>query len=843
MKFEYTQSKIKSAAAYKKSLDSKLGTFVRWAFYLLGLISVLIIFVISLGIVTDANFLLGLSYMVLSIVVLYMMIESFLHFRLTKVINKNRLAQAIIDNQTNIADYLDLESGSLFESIFSDATKNNITLIDGRMIILHLGKTETGVMILNRLQLFLDEQLKSDVIKKIQADQSKDSNQIQWPIELMAEAANIAIKGSKEKIGIFEIVMALAKKDPFFMTFMKNVNLNTDDIYEVIFWVYELNMITKKLPFWQKNYYSAGIGQDWASGYTPVLNMFSYDLSEILPEKEFGYQSPTHLKYIEEMEVILSKTGKNNLLLVGEPGVGKERIVYEFGQNIARGKTKEQLRYKHLINLDMERLLNGNASEIQMRLTRIFNEAVRAGNVILFIENFPLMLKTEAGQLESIDASEILLNYLQSERIQIIATSSLDDYQDKVVTNSAVKNLFTKIDIEELKGKELFRTVESAILFIEAENKVVFSYRAVKEIVEFCEKYIHDKPFPQKAIDIAEEAAAVSRGGKFGFVTAELVEKIVSQRTKIPVGKIGRSEKDKLLNLEKFLHKRVIGQDEAIRVISDSLRRARAGLKAKNKPIGSFLFIGPTGVGKTETAKALAEAYFGSEKNMLRFDMSEFQEARTIDLLIGSSQAKREAVSQGRLTKAVRENPYTLILFDELEKAHSIILNLFLQMLDEGKLSDSAGRTVDFSNSIIIATSNAGAEEIRSQLQAGIKSETLKTTILDYLQKQAVFRPEFLNRFDAIVYFKPLSIIEVSQIVSLMLEKLNIVLAEKNIKLKFSDMVINRIAKEGYDPIYGARPLQRMIQEKVENFLAKEMLKEDIKPGQTITIEEKDIFF
>jgi ATP-dependent Clp protease ATP-binding subunit ClpA len=300
-------------------------------------------------------------------------------------------------------------------------------------------------------------------------------------------------------------------------------------------------------------------------------------------------------------------------------------------------------------------------------------------------------------------------------------------------------------------------------------------------------------------------------------------------------------EAKKLLNLEEFLHQRVIGQDEAISAVANAMRRARSGMQSNQRPIGTFLFLGPTGVGKTETAKALAEAYFGSEKSMIRIDMSEFQEQSSIYRLIGSPPAAGAEGEKGQLTTAVMDNPFSLILLDEIEKAHPQILTLFLQVFDDGRLTDGTGQTVDFTNAIVISTSNAGSEFIRESLVKGVHGEELKKSLLDFLQKQGIFRPEFLNRFDAVVAYHPLTQQQIVQVATLMLNSLSKQMGEKEITLKFTPGAVQKLATAGFDPIYGARPMRRAIQEKIENALASSMLQGKIKRGATVTIDEKNI--
>lgn len=843
MNFNYFNSKSYTLSKRQQIIHSFVFSLFKVIVYMVGIASLLAVLASLLGLVNFNRTILGLILIILSLSLLVFIIEIFL--RATSKILANKPISTL-NNDVNLADYLDKNLSEIFNEAYKIALANKIQTIGTPMIILASSKTDAGRLFFSRMQLFLNDDFRQKIIEseKNSAGSANSKNNLNISPELvkiMEEAAKLAGEEKHNSIGISEMFLVMAERSEFFQKIMFDLKLEKKDIIEIMSWIKETEEIIKPHSFWTDKNFGSGIGQDWASGYTPVLNYYSMDLNQYLTTAYTGYESMTNKKYLEEMERILSKSGENNILLVGDPGIGKQSIVYEFGKKIARGETIPTLRYKHLVQLETDKLLAGDKTEVTQRLIKCFDEAVTAGNIILFINNIGNLFSASGGQIGTIDASEIILNYLKSSRIQIIGSVTTDDYQEKIATNGSIKNSFTKMDVIEPKGEELEKIVENAILLVEAKNKVFFTYQSVREIIKLSDRYIHDKPFPQKAIDVAEEAAAeVSNQGQ-SLVMPEIIEKVITGRTKVPVGEVKSEEKTKLLDLEAHLHQRVVGQDEAIEQIASAMRRARSGLKPKDKPIGSFLFLGPTGVGKTETAKALAESFYGSEKNMIRFDMSEFQEEKSIDLLIGSSAGKREATSSGRLTLAIRENPYSLVLFDEVEKAHPNILNLFLQMLDEGKISDAAGRVVDFSNAIIIATSNAGAEQIRTKIKEKVSAEELKKFLLDYLQTQNIFRPEFLNRFDGVIAFHPLTSEQITEVAKLMLAKVANSMLEKDVTIEFSNDAIQKLAKLGYDPVYGARPMQRVIQEKVENKLAQDLLAGKIQRGQKIIISEKDI--
>ncbi len=392
-----------------------------------------------------------------------------------------------------------------------------------------------------------------------------------------------------------------------------------------------------------------------------------------------------------------------------------------------------------------------------------------------------------------------------------------------------------KIEILEPEMNQAIQMAESKIGFFEAKYKVYFSYNAIAKAVELTGKYIHDKHLPAKAIDLLETVAVKvsQQKGSNSLVTEDDIASIISDITRIPITKITESEGENLLKLEERIHERMIDQEEAVKMVAASLRRARTELREAKRPIANFLFLGPTGVGKTELAKTVAEVYFGDEDYMIRLDMSEYQHQDSIEKMIGSS-----AGALGYLTEAVRKTPFSLILLDEFEKAHPDILNLFLQVMDDGRLTDGQGRTIDFTNSIIIATSNIGAVFIQEQIKAGTKIEEIKQKLIDE-QLNKVLRPELINRFDGVIVFKPLTLGEVVKITSIMLNKVKQMLEAKGIGLEVDPLGANRLAEQGFDPKFGARPLRRVIQEQVENKIADKILAGEIKRRDTVIIDQE----
>ncbi|HBW73782.1 MAG TPA: hypothetical protein DEF59_00785 [Candidatus Magasanikbacteria bacterium] len=419
------------------------------------------------------------------------------------------------------------------------------------------------------------------------------------------------------------------------------------------------------------------------------------------------------------------------------------------------------------------------------------------------------------------DLSDALAQQMQSGQVTLIATTTPFEHR-RFITPSSLGTLFQVVHVEEPETNEAIQILQAKSGTIEYKNNVFLSYGALEAAVTLSHSYIHDRYLPEKALEVIGEAAtgARSQKGKNHLVTAEDVARVVSEKSKVPVQSVTVEETDKLLNLETEMHKRVIGQEEAVKVVAAALRRARAELHSKKRPIANFLFIGPTGVGKTELAKTLAEVYFGREDLMIRLDMSEYQNSSDTARLIGTTNES----GTGVLTEAVKTSPASLILLDEIEKAHPNILNIFLQVMDDGRLTDSTGHTIDFTNSIIIATSNAGADHIQEQMRAGMPFADIQKDLLHGGLNQ-YFKPEFINRFDGVVVFKPLEKMEIKQIAVLMLKGIARGLEEKGLGFEFTDAALNELADAGFDPVYGARPLRRAIQEKVENPLSEFILR------------------
>ena len=646
---------------------------------------------------------------------------------------------------------------------------------------------------------------------------------------------------------------------------------------------------------------------------TPMLDEFGTDLTLAASEQRLDPVVGRE-KEIERVIQILARRTKNNPVLLGEPGVGKTAIAEGLAIRIVNSEVPDLLDGKKVIQLDMGLLVAGTKyrGEFEERLKKIMDEIRLAGNVILVIDEMHTLIGAGAAE-GAIDAANILKPALSRGEIQVIGATTNDEYRKYVEKDPALERRFQPIAIEEPSVDDTIEIIKGLRHKYEEHHKLNISDEAIVAATELSYKYITDRFLPDKAIDIIDEACSkvriqtstlppegkelekqlkdiiknkeeAIRNQEFETasnlrddeadlkerirevsqkwrdeneankptVTAEQVAEVVSTMTGIPTTKITEGESERLLKLEETLHNRVIGQDQAVVAISKAIRRARVGLKAPNRPIGSFIFAGPTGVGKTELAKALAEAVFGSEDNMIRVDMSEFMEKHSTAKLIGSPPGYVGYDDGGHLTETIRKKPYSVILFDEIEKAHPDVFNIMLQILDDGRLTDAKGRHVNFKNTIIIMTSNVGASMISTGSKLGFsvssdeskdKYERLKETVTEEMKKS--FKPEFLNRIDETIVFSHLSKPEIRQIVDLLFKDLFKRLEAQELKIEVSEEVKDYLAEDGYSEAYGARPLKRLIQKKVEDGLAEEILGGKFKAGKKIllTLEEKKIKF
>ncbi|TCP24134.1 ATP-dependent Clp protease ATP-binding subunit ClpC [Scopulibacillus darangshiensis] len=644
-------------------------------------------------------------------------------------------------------------------------------------------------------------------------------------------------------------------------------------------------------------------GRSASSANTPTLDSLARDLTATAKE---GGLDPVigRSKEIERVIEVLSRRTKNNPVLIGEPGVGKTAVAEGLAQQIVNNEVPEILRDKRVMTLDMGTVVAGTKyrGEFEDRLKKVMDEIRQAGNIILFIDELHTLIGA-GGAEGAIDASNILKPSLARGELQCIGATTLDEYRKYIEKDAALERRFQPIKVDEPTNTESILILKGLRDRYEAHHRVKITDDAIDAAVRLSDRYISDRFLPDKAIDLIDEAASKVRlrsytappnlkeleqkleevkkekdaavqsqefekaaslrdteqklkeelevtqkewkekqGQENTEVTPEDIAIVVSNWTGVPVSKLEQEESQRLLNMEEILHERVIGQEEAVKAVSQAVRRARAGLKDPKRPIGSFIFLGPTGVGKTELARAVAESLFGDEDAIIRIDMSEYMEKHTTSRLVGSPPGYVGHDEGGQLTEKVRQKPYSVILLDEIEKAHPDVFNILLQVLDDGRLTDSKGRTVDFRNTAIIMTSNVGANTLKKNKYVGftVQSENheyqeMKDKVMEELKR--TFRPEFLNRIDEIIVFHELNKDQLKQIVTLLADQLKNRLEGQGITIELTDAAKMKIAEEGYDPEYGARPLKRAIQRRIEDRLSEELLKGNITKGTAVTID------
>lgn len=648
------------------------------------------------------------------------------------------------------------------------------------------------------------------------------------------ESLKIARKKNHLRVEAGDVLSALAIKDPYFQKILISKKLKTEDIDNLSLWLEKIEEKRKKRKrFWEyENLAKKGtLAKEWTAGYTITLDRYSNDLTEMVRKKYFELVG--HQQEIKMTERILSREEINNVLIVGEPGTGKRSMVYALTKRSLLGQSLAGVNYKRVVELDLPALLAQieRMEEVEAVLDTIFQEVMRAGNIILVIDEFHNYI----GQITRpgvVDISGIITPFLRFPQFQIVALTSYEGLHRHIEKNPSLLGLFGKVEVSGISQRETLVLLEYLAFVLEKKHKIFISYPALREIVSLSDRYFPSLHFPEKAMNILDETVVYLVGSvREKVVLPKHVAKVITEKTEIPVGEMEAKEREVLLDLESLIHQRIINQDEAVREVATALRRARSEITVRKGSMGVFLFLGPTGVGKTETSKALAENYFGSENKMIRLDMSEFQDIKDIPRLIGGPN------EIGLLATPVRESPFSLILLDEIEKANPNILNLFLQVFDEGHLTDGFGRKVDFKNTIIIATSNAGYKVILKALKSRSQWSGVKQKLLDYLFEKRIFRPEFINRFDAVVVFRPLTKENLLDISELMLLKLKKNLQEKGIEFIIREPLKQKIVELGYSPVFGAREMRRVIQDKIENVLASALLSGELKRGQRVTLD------
>ena len=702
-------------------------------------------------------------------------------------------------------------------------------------------------------------------------------------------------------VGTEHILMAMLKEqDSYGVLFMRELNVNTKDLYTEC-----VNEIGDSKE--GNAEFDSPQGRSGGGDTGGALSKYGRDLTELAKNNKIdpviGRQQE-----IERVIQILSRRTKNNPCLIGEPGVGKTAIAEGLAQKIVTGEVPETLKSKKIFSLDLTAMLAGAKyrGDFEERIKSAIDEVAKSGNIILFIDEIHTIIGAGAAE-GAVDAANILKPQLARGEIQIIGATTIEEYRKHIEKDAALERRFQPVMVAEPNEEDATKILFGLRDKYEAHHKIKISDEAIRAAVQLSSRYITDRYLPDKAIDLIDEAASRVRMKAFtappdlkemedkikkageekaaavnaqdfeaaakirdeekslneeyekarqqwqetnarnsGEVTAEEIAEIVSIWTGVPVKQLTEQESDRLLHMEDILHKRVVGQNEAVEAVAKAIRRGRVGLKDPKRPIGSFIFLGPTGVGKTELCKALAEALFGNENNMIRLDMSEYMEKHTVSRMVGSPPGYVGYDEGGQLTEKIRRNPYSVVLFDEIEKAHPDVFSILLQILEDGILTDAQGRRVDFRNAVIIMTSNIGARMITETKNLGFGSsenamkddKEIKNDVMNELKKH--FRPEFLNRIDDIIVFQKLSEDDIKLIASKMLEQLTERVKQLGINLVVTEEAIAEIANEGYEPVYGARPLRRAITTKIEHKLSEYLLSGKVKSGDTVVLSVAD---
>jgi len=659
------------------------------------------------------------------------------------------------------------------------------------------------------------------------------------------------------------LLLGILGSTPNINTALSGFGVDLDTIEKSVVWIVEQREYFSSLYFWQDDYEMppmGGFGHGLVGRVTPDLDLISLDFTKQVRKGRIRNIIGRE-KEIDKIAQFLGGSNKN-ILLMGEPGCGKTTIVMGLAHRIMHGTKYKSMQNKRIVSLEMGSLIAGTKTggEIAEKLKNAIDDVIGSGDIILFIDEIHSLVGS-AHEGESFSTVfSILEPYLSSDQIQFIGATNIENYRKFIEPVGSFSRLFETIEIQESDPEDTLEILKHEATKLERKFGTTITTSALLTIIKLSGKLIHDKVMPDKALDVLNRTVSLEKDNNY-YVTSKDVEKEVSEMTHVPVTQLTKEESEKLMNIAEEMKKRVIGQDHSIEKIAAALKRARVGIRDEKKPMASFLFVGTTGVGKTETAKTLSEVYFGDRKAMIRLDMSEYQSGNktetaktlsevyfgdrkamirldmseyqsgnSIDKLIGTSDGK----SRGILTEAIRTKPYTVVLLDEIEKAHHQILTAFLQVLDDGRLTDSTGRTADFTNTIIIATSNIGTREIQEITDDGGTYEEIEESAIKSVREK--FAPEFLNRFTSIVVYKPLSLENVKKIARILLESVKQRAWDKNIKLSFTPKLIEELVIKGFNPQWGARPLARVIEDSVETYVADKILAKEFKQGDVIEL-------
>ena len=650
--------------------------------------------------------------------------------------------------------------------------------------------------------------------------------------DIWQRALELRQKYDAEAVDAAVLLTALVEQIPGSDQLLARLQLSQDDVAAGLGWYEHIKHVVRAHKLRKP---TGGIGRDWAFGYTPLLSRFALNVSENVAGGLLTRDLEGHQEVVTQTAKLLSGGGRQNAVLVGPTGVGKTTLVYALAERLINptAAVPQNLHYRQVFSLDPASLIAQarGRGELENLVQSLFMEAVKAKNVVLFLDDAQLFLEEATG---SVDMSNLLLPILEGGGLRIILAMDEQRWLRLSQTNPALTQYMNRITVSPLSREDTMLVLEDQLLIMEFRAKVTYMYQALQEAYRLGSRYVQDRAMPGQAISLLEAAA---QQAPEGLVTAGSVQQAIEKTYGVRVGNASApDERNKLLNLEQLIHERMINQTRAVNVVSNALRRARAGVRNQDRPIGTFLFLGPTGVGKTELSKALAAVYFGGEDRLVRLDLNEYSRPDDVTRLIADG-----AHDAGSLAAQITKQPFSVVLLDEIEKAHLNVLNTLLQLLDEGVLRDINNRAVSFKDAIVIATSNAGADRIRQYIEAGWKLEQFEEKFVNELIDSGQFKPEFLNRFDEIVVFRPLNQDELSQVLDLIVAGINKTLAPQKVSVRVADDAKRALVGAGYDPRLGARPMRRVVQRSIEDIVAKRMLSGSVPPGTAIDISLDDV--
>lgn len=658
-------------------------------------------------------------------------------------------------------------------------------------------------------------------LKEVASDSTDDTKAV------FEEALRIA-DSVDGKVSAGVLILAMIRQLPARDTLLGHLQLSEDDLQRGIEWYHHLSdLITSNTRRIKQR---GGIGRDWSFGWIPTLSHFGQNISQSGTMARGEIRTDT----LNQLVARLDGNG-GTIALVGKDGVGKTELVYELAAKLIApdNSIPKNLWYQQVFMLDASRILAvaSERGKLESLMSSLLGEAFAAKNIIVCLDNAELFFEEGVG---AVDLTSLLLPIIEAGRLRIIMALDEQKFLQISKRTPALASAMNRIVVQPTDEHDTLKVLEDHLPIIEHKRKVTFMYQALKEAYRLSQRYVYDVAMPGQAISLLDQAAEYAEGG---LVSVRSVSAAIEQMTGVKTANADDAgERETLLNLESLIHQRMIGQERAVSVVSDALRRARSGVRNVNRPVGTFLFLGPTGVGKTELAKSLAAVYFGGEKNIIRLDMNEFVSPDDVARLIADG-----ADDPSSLTAQVMKQPFSVVLFDEIEKAHSSVLTTLLQLLDEGILRDTRNREVSFRDTVVIATSNAGSDRIQEYIQRGYSLQQFEETFINELIGSHIFHPEFLNRFDEMVVFAPLSKTELLQVVDLILGDVNKNLVEQKIIVTVAQDAKEYLVEAGYDPRLGARPMRRVVQRAVENTVAKLLLSSEATPGSTITITREQV--